>query len=469
MRDLYDIAIIGSGPGGYVAAIRAAQKGARVALIEKDRLGGTCLNRGCIPTKAMARDAEVYRDATSGAYCVDACGGFRVDFGRLMQRKRQVVDSLVEGVHRLMGSYGVDIISGSGRILGPGLVEVVEGGQRREIASRSVIIATGSVPARVSIEGVGLAGVLTSDQLLESETLPKSMVVVGASAIGMEFACVFHALGTRVTVLERESFLRETEQQLARRLRTLLSRRGMSIGIGPEVKGIERGANGLLRVNYDRRGKEGWCEGEVVLLATGRWPYTEGLGLDALGVAMNGRAIAVNEHLETSVRGIYAIGDCTGGHMLAHVASYEAKVAVANALGERRPADYRVVPNCIFTMPEIADVGLTEAEAKGLGMGFKVSRFPFAVNGRAVAMGETEGQIRMICERGPDGLGGKVLGVHIMGPRAGDLIAGAALAMRLGATASQIADTIHAHPTLPEAMMEAAMGQLDGAIHFERR
>jgi len=468
MPDDYDIAIIGSGPGGYVAAIRAAQKGARVVLIEKDRLGGTCLNRGCIPTKAMIRDAQVYRDAASGVYCLDGEGDFRVNYTRLMQRKRQVVATLVEGVAHLLESHAVEIAVGTGRILGPGSVEVTGEGGRRKIASRAIIIATGSVPARVSIPGAELAGVITSDKLLELPSLPESMVVVGGSVVGVEFACIFQALGTSVTILGRKSFLKEAEQRLAKRLRTMLTRRGVPITIGLEFKGIERASNGLLRVSYERRGKALFAEGEVVLLATGRWPYTGGLGLDALGVAMNGRAVAVDERLETSVPSIYAIGDCTGGYMLAHVASYEAEVAVDNALGDGRPADYRVVPNCIYTMPEIADVGLTEAEAKMSGLEYKVSRFPFAVNGRAVAMGETEGQVRMICEKGPDGRGGRVLGVHILGPGAGDLIAEAALAIRLGASAGDISGTIHAHPTLPEALMEVAMAQLEGAIHYQQ-
>ena len=469
MRDLYDIAVIGSGPGGYVAAIRAAQKGARVVLIEKGRLGGTCLNRGCIPTKALVRDAEVYRDATSGVYCVDAEGGFRLDFARMMRRKRQVVDTLVEGVARLMVSYGVDRLAGTGRILKPGLVEVTGEGGRREVASRVVIIATGSVPAQVPIPGSELPGVLTSDDLLELQALPRSMVVVGGSAVGLEFACILQALGTQVAVVGRKSFLKEAEQRLAKRFRSLLSQRGMSITIGLDFEGIARSADGLLCVNYERRGKAACAKGEVVLLATGRWPYTEGLGLDELGLTMNGRAIVVNEYLETSIPGIYAIGDCTGGHMFAHVASYEAEVAVANALGKKRPVDYRVVPNCIFTMPEIAGVGLTEAEAKESGREFVVSRFPFAANGRAVAMEQGEGQIRMICERGANGRGGRVLGVHIMGSHASDMIAEASLAMRLGATAEQIASTIHAHPTWSEALMEVAMAQLDGAIHFQHR
>jgi dihydrolipoamide dehydrogenase len=325
--------------------------------------------------------------------------------------------------------------------------------------------------------GADLPGVLTSDGLLELDHLPQSLVVIGGSVVGVEFACLFQALGTRVSVVGRQTWLKEADQQLAKRLRALLSRRGMAITIGVEFQAIERTADGLLRVNYMQNGKPAYAEGELVLQATGRWPHSAGLGLEALGVKMNGRAIAVDEHLQTNVPGIYAIGDCIGGHMLAHVASYEGEVAVENILGRPRRADYTVVPNCIYTLPELADVGLTEAQAKEAGLAVVVSRFPFNVNGRALAMGDSEGQIRMLCAAevpgsGADegqGRGGKVLGVHILGPRAGDLIAEAALAMRLGATAQDIADTIHAHPTLPEAFREAALGQLDGAIHYEQR
>ncbi len=469
METPYDLVIIGGGPGGYVAAIRAAQRGARVALVEQDRLGGTCLNRGCIPTKAMVRDAEVYRDAVSGVYAVEAESGFRVNFGRLMARKRQVVENLVGGVAHLLASHKVRVVTGRGRVLAPGCVMVSTAEGELELAARAILIATGSVPAPVPIPGNDLPGVMTSDGLLELEALPRSLVVVGGSAVGVEFACILHALGAQVTLLGRKTFLRDAEQQLAKRLRTQLSRQGMSIQIGLEFERITRSEDNLLQVHYTARGQTQAAAGEVVLLATGRLPYAEGLGLEALGVAMKGPAIAVDEHLQTSVPGIYAIGDCIGGLMLAHVASYEAEVAVDNILGEPRAADYTVVPNCIFTMPEIADVGLTEEQAKEAGIAYKVSRFPFSVNGRAVAMGEEEGQVRMLCALEPDGRGGRVLGVHIMGPRASDLIAEASLAMQLGATAGQIAHTIHAHPTVPEALMEAAMAQGQGAVHFELR
>lgn len=468
-RPDYDLVIIGSGPGGYVAAIRAAQLGARVALVEQDRLGGTCLNRGCIPTKAMVREAELAADLSSGQFAVEAIGGWRVDYAKLVARRQGVVDTLVGGIEHLLGAYGVERLAGKGSLGGSGRVKVAGAQGKAELSAGAVILATGSVPTPVPIPGAELPGVVTSDGLLALEELPASLVVLGASVVGVEFACIMAALGSRVSIVGRQSFVRDAEPQLAKRLRSLLARRGIEIVIGVAFSEIAQGADGQLEVRYTRRGEQKAQAGQVVLLSTGRSPYFEGLGLEAVGVATRGRAIAVDEHLQTNVPGVYAIGDCIGGYMLAHVASYEAEVAVDNILCGPRATDYAVVPNCIFTLPEIADVGLTEQQAQELGIAINTSRFPFAVNGRALAVGESEGQVRVVCERRADGSSGRVLGVHVMGPHASDMIAEAALAMRLGATAADIAHTIHAHPTLPEALMEAAMAHGDGAIHYQQR
>ena len=446
----YDITIIGGGPGGYVAAIRAAQLGARVC---------------------------VYLHSKSAAQCgVEISGDVRIDFQRIMQRKNEIADDLVSGIIRLLRSHRIDTHNGKATILRPGLVRVKlstpEGNgetRTRDIECGKIIIATGSVPARVPIPGTDLPGVLTSRELLEIDHLPHSLIVIGGSVVGIEFASIFNALGTQVQVLGRRTFLKSAEDRLAKRFKNILKRQGVGANIGLAFREITRADNGLLRVVYEQRDKESYAEGEVVLLSTGRWPYTEGLALNELGMSFNGRAIAVNEYLETSVAGIYAVGDCTGGYMLAHVASYEGEVAAENALGHRRVADYTAVPNCIFTMPEIAGVGLTEKQCKAQDIDYVVARFPFNVNGRALTMGEPDGQIRLICEKRADSKGGKVLGMHIMGPHASDLIAEGALAVRLGATAEDIANTIHAHPTLPEVVMEVAKGQLDGAIHYWKR
>ncbi len=470
MDNPYDIAILGGGPGGYVAAIRAAQRGARVALVEEQRVGGTCLHRGCIPTKAMAHDAELFRALGSGAYAARAVGGLQLDVPRLLARRGEVVESLVGGVERLLSRYGVACLAGRGTIPAPGTVAVARRDAPPErLSARAIIVASGSTPAVPPIPGADLPGVVTSDGLLALDHLPASLVVIGAGVIGIEFASIYAALGTRVSVVEKLDFLMGVDLQLARRYRAMLKRQGVDTSTGVEVTGITPADGDLVRVAYPERGPELAAAGEIVRMATGRRPNAAGLGLEEIGVALDGRAIQVNTRMETSVPGIYAVGDCTGGVMLAHVASYEGEVAVDNILGRPREADYSVVPNCVYTMPEIAGVGLTEEQAKREGRGVRVSRFPFTASGRALALGETEGQVRMICEEEADGRGGRILGVHILGPRASEAIAEAALALRLGARAEDLAHTMHQHPTISEALMEAAMAQGDGAIHFESR
>lgn len=481
MPDPWDIVVIGAGPGGYTAAIHAAQLGARVAVVDPGRVGGTCLNWGCIPTKAMAHDAELYRALASGAYAAQAEGGVRADGERLLARRAEVVEGLVSGVERLLEMHGVARYMGRGRLAEPGVVEVdlgEEGGHER-LETRHVILATGAVPFVPPIPGADLPGVVTSDGLLALDRVPESLVVIGGSTVGTEFASIYAALGTRAEILEKFGFLPGVEEQLANRYRALLRREGVPVATEVDVEEIEATDDGLLRAHYVPRsgrqqGERLQAEGEVVLMATGRRPYTEGLGLEEVGVRTERGGVVVNERMETSVPGVWAIGDCTGHLMLAHVASYEAEVAVDNIMGRDRTADYTVVPNCVYTIPEIASVGLTEAQAKEEGREVRVTRFPFGASGRALALGETEGQVRMICEVDADGgdgqgRGGRILGVHILGPRASDVIAEAALAIRLGATAEDLAHTMHQHPTIPEALMEAAMAQGDGAIHYYER
>lgn len=455
-----DIVIIGGGPGGYVAAIHAAHLGAGVALIEKDRLGGTCLNRGCIPTKALVRSAEVLLDSRRASDFGIETGSVKANLPQIMARKRRVIDRLVAGVEQLMKANKISVYRGTGRIVSPHLVEVDD----TEIAARKIIIATGSESLLLPIDGLDLPGVLTTNDILELEELPRSLVVVGGSHVGVEFASIFSALGTKVTIVKRRPLLLEPiDEEIGRRFAQTLSRQGIEVIIGAAVKGIKKEGTGL-RVVWDAAGGEQGVGGEMVLMATGRRPYTEGLGLSELGVTMDGGAIQVNECLETNIDDVYAIGDVLGKHMLAHVASYEGGIAVENALGRRRQADYWAVPTCVFTFPEIAGVGVTEKEAKDSNIPHKVSKFPFLACGRAVAMDETAGIVKMICHADS----GKVLGLHIMGPHASDLIAEGALAVQLGATARDIAHTIHAHPTLPEAVHETAMGHLEGSIHFGR-
>lgn len=456
----HDIAIVGGGPGGYVAALRAAQLGANVAVIEKDRLGGTCLNRGCIPTKALAKSAEAFLEVRHSSDFGVETSGVQVNFSRMMERKQQIVDSLVEGIAQLLKAGNVTLYNGTGRIVSPHQVAV----NGQEVKARKLVIATGSVPARVPIPGLDLPGVVTSDELLEIKEIPESLVIIGAGVIGMEFACIFAALGTKVTVIEMlPQILPPVDEEIARRFSQVLRGQGIQVHVSSRVKEIAASEAGP-RVLFEGVKGEQAIEAAMVLVAVGRAPYTEGLGLAELGVAMDRRAVAVNDYLETNVPDVYAIGDVTGRIMLAHVASYQGELAVENALGQRHAADYRAVPNCIFTIPEIAGAGMTEREAKEQGIPYQVSRFPFSALGRAQTMGETTGTVKIICES-PSG---KVLGMHIMGPHATDLIAEGCLAIQLGATAKDIAHTIHAHPTLPEAVREAALGQLDGALHLRK-
>lgn len=466
----YDLCIIGAGPGGYVAAIRARQLGATVALVEKERIGGTCLNRGCIPTKALVSQAELYQEMLRAAeFGIDVEGTIRVNFPRMMARKDEVTETLVSGVEELVAAHGVDVYTGVGTLLSPTQVQVTPlpgtGADPVTLEARRIILATGSEPARVPIPGADLPGVVTSRELLQIRELPASLVVIGASVVGMEFASVFNALGTQVTVVGRRTFLKDADPQLAKRFKSIIRRAGVPATIGVQFRQIVQTDAGKLRVEWERKGKVESAEGDLVLLSTGRWPYTADLGLERVGVATEGRAIRVNEFLETNVPGIYAIGDVSSRYQLAHVASYEGEVAVQNALGARIAVDYRAVPACIFTMPELASVGLTEEQAKEQGIEVEVARFPYAVNGRALGMGQTEGQIRLVVEKGT----GVVLGMHILGARASDLIAEGALAIQHRLTARDIAETIHAHPTLPEIVMEAAKAAAYGeAIHYRK-
>jgi len=455
-----DIVIIGGGPAGYVAAIHAAHLGAKVAVVEKDRLGGTCLNRGCIPTKALVRSVEVLLQARRASEFGIKIDNIKINFQKIMARKSNIVDKLVSGVKQLMEANQISVYRGTGRILSPHLVKVND----EEIATRKLIIATGSESALLPIPGLDLPGVLTTDDILELKELPESLVVIGGSHVGVEFASIFNGLGTKVTIVKRRPLLLEPiDEEIGRRFAQTLPKQGIEVKIGAAVKAIKK-EGAVLKVVWDTPEGEQGVEGQMVLMATGRQPYTEGLGLSELGMRMDRQAIVVNERLETNIDGVYAIGDVVGKRMLAHVASYEGEIAVENALGHSRQADYRAVPSCIFTQPEVAGVGITEKEAKDSNIPYKVSKFPFLACGRAVTMDETMGMVKMIC----DADNGRVLGMHIMGPHASDVIAEGVLAIQLEGTVKDIAYTIHAHPTLPEAVREAAMGQLEGSIHFQR-
>ena len=463
----YPVVILGGGPGGYVAALRAAQLGAPVVLIEKERVGGTCLNIGCIPTKALTTSTDLLVNARRANEFGLTIPSAAPHLPSLMSYKQSTVDALVGGVEQLLKERKVTLLRGQGQLLQPDRLRVTDRqGIVTEIAAQHIILAPGSITARPPIPGLDLPGVITSTEALNIDTVPERLIVVGGGVIGLEFACIYEALGSRVTILEMMPTILPggTDEAIAKRLALGLRRRGMAIHTGATVQAIEPGECGLRVTFNDAKGPQ-TVEGERVLVAVGRWPNTEGIGLSDLGVKMKGRAIAVDQHLATNVPNVWAIGDAVGGWMLAHKAMVEGRVVAENVTGGQRTIDYRSVPNVIFTRPEVAGVGLTEAQARAQGADLKIAQFPFSANPRARILGEAEGLVKLVCEAGS----GRVLGVHLIGPHATDLIAEGALAVQVCATADDLAWTTHAHPTLPEAMLEAALGFRDAALHFHSR
>ena len=452
----FDLVVVGAGVGGYPSAIQAARLGAKVAIVEQGAWGGTCLNLGCIPTKALIHGVEVLKTVReAGAFGVRVPDGVELDWGALQERKSKVVGGLTNGVQTLLKANGVEMVTGRGRLVGAGRVTV----DGRDLSARAVVLAPGSAPARPPFPGAELG--LTSDDLLAVDHVPSSLVVIGGGVVGMEFASLFNLLGTDVTVVEMlDQLVTPVEPAIASRFQQLLQRRGIKFHLSTSVEAVE-GGPGAFRVRF---GGES-CEADTVLVATGRRPTTADMGLEEAGVTLERGAIRVDQHLRTSLEGVYAVGDATMISMLAHTASYQGEVAAVNALGDKRiTADYTAIPSCIYTDPEIAFVGLSEAQAKASGQEVRTGTFPFTALGRAQILGETSGQVRLVADQD-----GYLLGATIMGPRATDLIAELTLALNQGLTAAEIAHTVHAHPTLPEAVMEAAMDVDGNAIHIVPR
>jgi dihydrolipoamide dehydrogenase len=459
MASSFDVVVIGGGPGGYVAAIRSAQLGASTAIVEKDRMGGTCLVRGCIPTKALLQSSELYTLAKGGAPFGLVADNIAFDWAAAQKRKTGVVDQLVKGVEGLLKAAGVTTFSGAARLTGKGVVEA--GGER--VQAKDIVIATGSAVSRIPLKGAELT--IDSDAILELKEIPRRLAVIGGGVVGMEFAAMFAALGAKVTVLEMlPQILPMVEADVVSAYAKHLSGLGGEIHTNSKVSEIAR-ADGGLQVRFSTGAEGGAVDADQVLLAVGRSPYTEGLGAEAAGVKLERGRVVVDDHLRTSAQGVWAIGDVIGGIMLAHVASYEGICAVENIAGHDRTPDYHAAPNCVYTDPEIAHVGLGEKEAKERGLEVKVGRFPFAASGRALTLGQTEGFVKVVA----DAPSGRLLGVHIIGPRATDLIAEATLAVQNGLTLDQLDLTIHAHPTLPESIMEAALAAQGRAIHIPNR
>lgn len=458
MRE-FDIVIIGAGPGGYVAAIRAAQMGAKVAIIEKDKVGGTCLNRGCIPTKALYYSAGTLRQAQHAADFGVNVGEIKFDISRAIDRKNEVVKKLVGGVEQLLKGNGVETVRGEGFIEAAGRVRVKKAdGAVEVLGCKSIIVATGSEPAMIPAFKIDKKNVLTSTEMLELRTVPKSILIIGGGVMGCEFATLFSTFGSSVIIVELLPTILSTEDKMISK--TILKRyKETGVTVLTEVSVDEVIAEeGRVKTRL-KDGRE--FVTEKVMVSIGRSFNSVGLGLEEAGVKVEKGRIAVNEKMETNVPGIYAIGDVTGKMLLAHVASVQGIIAVKNALGKNATMDYNVVPAGIFTDPEIASVGLREKDAQEKGIPVSIGRFPYAASGKALGMGETEGFVQILADPGTD----KVLGCSIVGAHATDLIGEVALAMKTGATIKDITETIHAHPTLPEIVMEAAEDVHGLAIH----
>jgi len=456
--------VLGAGPGGYVAALKAAQLGAEVTVVEDAEVGGTCLNRGCIPTKALVASAEAIHKAKNlKNYGVDVSGEIVPNLSRIMERKDKVVSTQVKGIRSLFKSWGVTLIEGKGMLLTPEKVEVEKkDGSVEIVETDKIIIATGSKPARIPIFPFDGEHILSSDDALNIRSIPKSLIIVGAGVIGCEFACIFRELGTEVTMVEMMPRAISTEDpEISRLLEKELKKKKIRLLTGVKVETVE-GRHDGIHVGL-AGGKE--LVAEKLLVSIGRSLNTEDIGLEATGIKKGSRGeIVVNERMETNIDGIYAIGDVTGGILLAHVASKEGMVAAYNACGIEKKIDYSVVPAAIFTSPEIASVGLRENEASEKGIDYITGHFQFRALGKAHAMGEIAGFVKVIAEKGTD----RLLGIHIIGPNASDLIHEAAVAMKAGLKARDIADTIHAHPTLSEGLMEAAEDVHGEAIHVPK-
>lgn len=466
MADQFDLCVIGAGPGGYVAAIRAAQHGLRVGLVERDEVGGVCLNRGCIPSKAMLRSAGLVQEAQHAASLGIRIENVRVDYSGVLRFRDKVVKQLTSGVTTLLQSQGVTIVKGEARLLARDRVEVRRNGEHQEIAARSIIIATGSRPAPLPIPGAQGRNVIDSDGALALTEVPRSMLIVGGGPIGVEWADIFASFGAQVTVVELlPSLIPLEDADMGRLLERVFTRRGIKVMTGARITAIEDGPDGDKRATIiNQEGREEIVSAEYVLIGVGRRPNSENLGLESVGVASERGFIKVDDHLRTNVPGIYAIGDVIGGYLLAHVASREGEVAADNIAGHDARMEYKVVPACVYTHPEVASVGLTEAKAREQGYSVKVGKFPFTASGRALTAGQTDGMVKIVA----DAQYGEILGVHIIGHGASELIPEAALAMKLESTVEEIAATIHAHPTLAEATMEAALAVDGRAIHLPK-
>ena len=468
MAETYDLIVIGAGPGGYVAAIRAAQLGMKVACVEKRAtLGGTCLNVGCIPSKALLRSSELYHEAVAGlaAHGIGV-GKAKLDLAAMLARKDKVVADLTKGIAHLFKKNGVDWIEGAAAIAGKGMVTVTPGaGAAVALTGRAILIATGSESMPLAGFEVDEARIVSSTGALTLPKVPKHLLVVGAGYIGLELGSVWGRLGAQVTVVEfLDRITPGMDAEIAKNFQRVLKKQGFAFRLGTKVTAATATGSGVVvTVEPVAGGEAETIAADVVLVAIGRRAHTDGLGLAAAGVELDERGfVKTDAHFRTAAEGIWAIGDCRPGPMLAHKAEEEGVAAVEHMAGLPGHVNYEVIPGIVYTWPEVATVGRTEEELAAEGVEYKVGKFPFMANSRARTSGETDGVVKILADARTD----RVLGVHILGPDAGNLIHEAVMAMEFGASAEDIARTCHGHPTLNEAVKEAALA-IDGrAIHI---
>jgi dihydrolipoamide dehydrogenase len=463
MPETFDVIVIGAGPGGYVCAIRAAQLGMKVACVEKrGTLGGTCLNIGCIPSKALLHSSEVFEE--TGKHLADhgiGVGQVTLDLAKMQARKAEVVSANVKGVEFLFKKNKVTWLKGEGRITAPGVVNVAG----TDYAAKHIVIATGSESTPLRGVEVDETRIVTSTGALELDAVPGHLVVIGGGVIGLEMGSVWRRLGAQVTVIEYlDGILPGMDNEVRKQFERILAKQGMKFRLSSKVTGAAVDADGVtLQVEPAAGGAAEAIRADVVLLAIGRRPHVAGLGLDAIGVALDERGrVRTDAHFATSIPGIYAIGDAIAGAMLAHKAEDEGYALAEMLAGQKPHINYDAIPGVVYTWPEVANVGATEEALKAAGVAYKVGKFPFMANGRARAMGATDGFVKVLADKATD----RVLGAHIIGPDAGTLVAELAMAIEFGASAEDIARISHAHPTLNETVKEAAMAAWSKPLHI---
>lgn len=461
----HDVIIIGAGPGGYVAALHASRLGGRPLLIEKERIGGTCLNKGCIPTKSLLARAGLFqevKEAKDYGVSVDDPG---VDFSVMMQRKDKIVSQLVGGLGMLFKSWSVDVLEGNAKFVDSHTVEVAGKDGTKSISCSKIIIATGSMPSNVPGVKIDGENVINSDHALQLKEVPSSILIVGGGVIGVEFASIFNMLGTKVTIVEMlPNIIPFEDEEVSKALKKSLEKTGIVIKTETRIESVT-GEGGKQKAVVAGQGGSEEIVADKVLVAVGRSPYTEGLEMEKAGIKIDKGRVTVNDKMETNVEGIYAIGDVIGGTLLAHVASEEGMVAVDNALGRESTIDYSLITGCIYCLPQVASVGMTESKARESGVEYSVGKFPFTASAKGLVLGKREGFIKVIAEKKTK----KILGVHIIGHDATELIAESVIALKMGATTEAFTRISHAHPSLHESMLTAMDDVNDEAIELARK